>query len=47
MFRLIRTGILLCVAFAAGIVYSDIQSRERCEMLGGEARDGLCFGVAG
>jgi hypothetical protein len=47
MFRAIRTAILLCIAFAAGILYADLKQRERCAFQGGEARDGVCLGVTG
>lgn len=46
MFRLIRLPILLCAAFGAGYVYSEISWANRCEARGGEARGGVCYGIA-
>lgn len=46
MFRLIRTFILLVVAFTAGFLYSELTWQTRCEELGGTTRGGVCFGSA-
>ncbi|QBF29929.1 hypothetical protein [Thalassococcus sp. S3] len=46
MFRLIRTFILLVVAFTAGLLFERSQAAERCVAQGGDMQDGLCHGAA-
>lgn len=46
MFGLIRTIILLLVAFVAGLFYERNQAGELCEAEGGALVRGICKGVA-
>jgi hypothetical protein len=46
MLRLFRLVILLTVAFVAGFFYSEMTWLDRCKERGGEARDGVCFGMS-
>ncbi|MEO0380123.1 MAG: hypothetical protein AAF252_07605 [Pseudomonadota bacterium] len=43
MFGLIRTPILILIAFAAGLLYERSQAGEACRQAGGEIRDGVCW----
>ncbi len=42
MFGLIRTVILVLVAFVAGLLFERSQASEACAAAGGEIRDGVC-----
>jgi hypothetical protein len=44
--RLIRTAVLLALAFAGGMVYARAEMREACEAAGGTVATGLCRGVS-
>lgn len=46
MFRLIRLPIMLCAAFGAGYLYSEITWANRCDARGGQSQGGVCFGSA-
>ncbi|WP_176445114.1 hypothetical protein [Maliponia aquimaris] len=46
MFRLIRTSVLLVIAFTAGFLYSELTWHDRCKDMGGEARGGVCFDIS-
>jgi len=43
MFGLIRTPILILIAFVAGLMYERIQAGEACTDQGGVMRDGVCW----
>lgn len=43
MFGLIRTPILLMVAFVAGLMFERSQTAEACTTQGGTMRDGVCW----
>ena len=45
MFGLIRTAILVLVAFAAGLLFERAQAGDACREAGGQLRDGICHGV--
>ena len=46
MFGLIRTAILLLVAFVAGLFFERSQAGEACQAEGGTLVRGICRGVA-
>lgn len=43
MFGLIRTAILVMIAFVAGLMYERNQVREACTGQAGTIRDGVCW----
>ncbi|MBY5934570.1 hypothetical protein KUV51_16295 [Tateyamaria omphalii] len=43
MFGLVRTAILILVAFVAGLLFERSQAAEACAGQGGEMRDGVCW----
>ncbi|WP_299722788.1 hypothetical protein [uncultured Tateyamaria sp.] len=43
MFGLIRTPILVLIAFTAGLLYERHQAGEACEGSGGKMHDGVCW----
>ncbi|MEP2891486.1 MAG: hypothetical protein ABJR46_03280 [Tateyamaria sp.] len=43
MFGLIRTPILLLIAFVAGLLYERNQAGEACVEAGGKKHDGVCW----
>lgn len=43
MFGLIRTAILILVAFVAGLLFERGQAGEACTAQGGTMRDGVCW----
>ena len=46
MFGLIRTAILIFVAFVGGLFFERNQAGEACTNEGGEMHRGICRGVA-
>lgn len=46
MFGLIRTVVLLLVAFVAGLLYERFDASERCAAMGGTYRDAVCRGAS-
>ncbi len=46
MFGLIRTGIFVMIAFAAGLVYAKAKAGEDCRAAGGSMVAGVCRGVS-
>ena len=46
MFGLIRTAVLVIVAFMAGLIFERSQAAEACTQEGGEQVRGICRGVA-
>ena len=46
MFGIIRTLVLLVVAFFAGLVFERSQAAEACAQEGGEQVRGICRGLA-
>lgn len=45
MFGLIRTAILVMIAFVGGLMFERAQASEACTALGGTFSDGICRGV--
>ena len=45
MFGLIRTAVLILVAFVAGLLFERAQATEACEDAGGIMLDGVCHDV--
>ncbi|WP_299138537.1 hypothetical protein [uncultured Tateyamaria sp.] len=43
MFGLIRTVILICVAFVGGLLFERSQAADACAGSGGVIRDGICW----
>ena len=43
MFGLIRTPILILIAFAAGLLFERSQAGDDCAQAGGQMRDGVCW----
>jgi len=43
MFGLLRTAILVCVAFVGGLLFERNQTAEACDGSGGVMRDGMCW----
>ena len=43
MFGLIRTAILLCLAFIGGLFFERGQATDACTGAGGIMRDGVCW----
>ena len=43
MFGLIRTAILILIAFMAGLLFERNQAAEACTGQGGVMRDGVCW----
>lgn len=43
MFGLIRTTILVLVAFVAGLLYERGQAADACDGSGGKMHDGVCW----
>jgi len=43
MFGLIRTAILLLIAFVAGLFFERSQAADVCDASGGTMRDGVCW----
>lgn len=43
MFGLIRTPVLLLIAFVVGLFYERNQAGEACANAGGVPRDGVCW----
>ncbi|WP_193743435.1 hypothetical protein [Tateyamaria sp. ANG-S1] len=43
MFGLIRTAILILIAFVAGLLFERSQASEACAAQGGVMRDGVCW----
>ncbi|WP_189799494.1 hypothetical protein [Tateyamaria sp. syn59] len=43
MFGLIRTAILILIAFVAGLLFERSQAGEACVSQGGVMRDGVCW----
>lgn len=43
MFRLIRTPVLLLIAFVAGLLYERSQAADACLGAGGKMHDGVCW----
>ena len=43
MFGLIRTAILILIAFVAGLLFERSQAGDACAAKGGEMRDGVCW----
>ncbi|MEL6451625.1 MAG: hypothetical protein AAFQ19_10215 [Pseudomonadota bacterium] len=43
MFGLIRTPILLLIAFVGGLLFERSQAAEACDSAGGVVRDGVCW----
>lgn len=43
MFGLIRTVILVMIAFVAGLMFERNQTSEACDSEGGTMRDGVCW----
>lgn len=46
MFGLIRTAVLVLVAFAAGLAYARVQATGDCRAAGGDMVAGVCRGVS-
>ena len=46
MFGLIRTIILVLVAFAAGLLFARVQAANDCRAAGGEMVVGVCRGAS-
>lgn len=46
MFGIIRTVVLLAIAFFAGLAFERSQAAEACTQEGGEQVRGICRGVA-
>ena len=46
MFRLIRTLILVMIAFVAGLLFERSQAAEACVAAGGTMAAGLCKGAS-
>lgn len=42
MFRLVRTIILVLIAFVAGLMFERSQTAQACSAAGGEIQDGVC-----
>ncbi len=42
MFRLIRTVILVLIAFVAGLMFERSQAGDTCRAAGGEMQNGIC-----
>ena len=47
MFGLIRTAMLVLVAFLSGLFFERSQAAEACRAEGGEPFGGICRGVGG
>ena len=43
MFGLIRTAILILIAFVGGLMFERSQAAEACSAQGGVMRDGVCW----
>lgn len=43
MFGLIRTAVLVMIAFVAGLMFERNQTAEACSGQGGTMRDGVCW----
>lgn len=46
MFRLIRSIILVLIAFVAGLLYERSEVRTACQDAGGVVQGGICRGVS-
>ena len=46
MFSLIRTAILVMIAFVAGLLFERSQTGEMCDAAGGTMSAGLCKGAS-
>ncbi|WP_172839389.1 hypothetical protein [Tateyamaria omphalii] len=43
MFGLIRTAVLILIAFVAGLMFERSQASDACTTQGGTMRDGVCW----
>ncbi|WP_299048287.1 hypothetical protein [uncultured Tateyamaria sp.] len=43
MFGLIRTAVLILIAFVAGLMFERSQAADACAVQGGAMRDGVCW----
>jgi hypothetical protein len=46
MFRLLRTALLVVLAFVAGILYERFNDDINCDNKGGQMSQGLCVGAS-